>query len=396
MSEDIVHKKKLIRITTIPISLDKLLEGQLAYMKEYYDVLAISSQEEELQRVAAKQGVPYFFLPLTRKITPYQDVKAVYSLYKFLRKEKPAIVHTHTPKAGLVGMLASKLAGVPLRLHTVAGLPLLEATGIKRKILDFVEKLTYRCATHVYPNAQGLKTIIEDLNFTKPSKLKVIGKGSSNGIDTIYFSGDTCSTTSEAIAQRLGIVPTDFTFILVGRLVGDKGVNELVEAFGAVHKKHPKTSLLLVGPLEEELDPLLLETQKMIKSHPKIYTTGYVDDVRPYLACAKALTFPSYREGFPNVVLQAGAMELPSIVSNINGCNEIITHGHNGLIIPVKDSMALKEAMLTFIEDEDLYTKLQANARDVITKSYERKEVWDALHKEYESLLNNATNTLKK
>lgn len=391
-----MHKKKLIRITTVPISLDKLLEGQLAYMKEFYNVIAVSSQEEELERVAAKQGVPYFFLPLTRKITPFKDLKAVYSLYSFLRKEKPAIVHTHTPKAGIVGMLASKLAGVPLRLHTVAGLPLLEATGIKRKILDSVEKLTYRCATHVYPNAQGLKTIIEDLNFTTSSKMKVIGKGSSNGIDTTYFSGDTFSTTSGAITQQLGIAPTDFTFILVGRLVGDKGVNELVEAFVSVHKKHPETSLLLVGPLEEELDPLLLETQEIIKTHPKIYTTGYVDDVRPYFAFAKALTFPSYREGFPNVVLQAGAMGLPSIVSNINGCNEIITDNYNGLIVPVKNNDALKEAMLTFIEDEDLYNRAKINAREVITSSYERKEIWDALHKEYESLLNNATNTLKK
>lgn len=387
---------KLIRITTVPISLDKLLEGQLTFMKSSFNMIAVSSQEEELKRVAKKQGVSYYCVHLTRKITPYQDIKAVYSLYKFLRKEKPKIVHTHTPKAGIVGMLASRLAGVPLRLHTVAGLPLLETTGLKRTILDFVEKLTYSCATHVYPNAHGLKKIIEDLKFTKPSKIKVIGKGSSNGVDTTYFSKTNLSWSPTHIEAELGIASSDFTFILVGRLVGDKGVNELVEAFGAVQEKHPKTSLLLVGPLEEELDPLLPETQNMIKSHPKIYTTGYVDDVRPYFAFAKALAFPSYREGFPNVVLQAGAMELPSIVSNINGCNEIITHGQNGLIIPVKDSMALKEAMLTLIEDKNLYNKLQSNARDVITKSYERKEIWDALRKEYELLVLNTNNSFKK
>ncbi|WP_298350712.1 glycosyltransferase family 4 protein [uncultured Dokdonia sp.] len=383
-----MSRAKLIRITTVPISLDKLLEGQLAFMKEYYEVTAVSSQEEELKRVASKQGVPYFFLPLTRKITPIQDLKAVYRLYKFLKKEKPEIVHTHTPKAGIVGMLAARLAGVPLRLHTVAGLPLLEATGAKRKILDIVEKLTYRCATKVYPNAQGLKTIIEALNFTKNTKLKVIGKGSSNGIDTTYFSPDYESSDMVDVAKKLHISQTDFTFILVGRLVGDKGVNELVKAFVTVQEKHPETSLLLVGPLEEELDPLMPSTQETIKTHSKIYTTGYVDDVRPYFAFAKALTFPSYREGFPNVVLQAGAMGLPSIVSDINGCNEIIVNNRNGLIVPVKSSTALEIAMCKLIEDKGLYDRAKANARSVITDSYERREIWQALLEEYRGLLN--------
>ncbi|WP_298324825.1 glycosyltransferase family 4 protein [uncultured Dokdonia sp.] len=378
---------KLIRITTVPISLDKLLEGQLDFMKDYFEVIAVSSQEEELKRVARKQGVPYFFLEMTRKITPLQDLMAVYKLYKFLKKEKPVIVHTHTPKAGIVGMLAAKLAGVPLRLHTVAGLPLLEATGAKRKLLDIVEKLTYRFATKVYPNAQGLKTIVEELKFVESSKLKVIGKGSSNGIDTTYFSKDSLVNNSLDVSDELKIAVSDFTFILVGRLVGDKGVNELVKAFVTVQQKHPETSLLLVGPLEEELDPLLQTTQDIIKKHPKIYTTGYVDDVRPYLAFAKALTFPSYREGFPNVVLQAGAMGLPSIVSDINGCNEIIVNNLNGLIVPVKSSAALEIAMYKLIEDKDFYSRTQANARAIITSSYERKEIWQALLQEYNTLL---------
>ncbi|AEE20738.1 glycosyltransferase family 4 protein [Dokdonia sp. 4H-3-7-5] len=383
-----MNNKKLIRITTVPISLDKLLEGQLSFMKEHYEVTAVSSQEEELKRVASKQGVPFFFLPLTRKITPLKDLKALYILYKFLKREKPAIVHTHTPKAGIVGMLAARLAGVPLRLHTVAGLPLLEATGGKRKLLDVVEKLTYSCATKVYPNAQGLKSIIEDLKFTKNTKLKVIGKGSSNGIDTTYFSPDYESSNNVDVAEELSISQTDFTFILVGRLVGDKGVNELVKAFVTVQQKYPETSLLLVGPLEEELDPLLPSTQEIIKTHNKIYTTGYVDDVRPYFAFAKALTFPSYREGFPNVVLQAGAMGLPAIVSDINGCNEIVVDNYNGFIVPVKSSSALEIAMRKLIEDKELYNSTKANARSVITGSYERREIWQALLEEYRELLN--------
>ncbi len=381
-----MKKQKLIRITTVPISLDKLLEGQLTFMKDYYQVIAVSSQEQQLKRVAQKQGVPYFHLNLTRKITPLADIKAVYKLYRFLKKEHPYIVHTHTPKAGIVGMLASRFAGVPYRLHTVAGLPLLEASGFKRIVLDIVEKLTYYCATHVYPNALGLKKIIEELQFTKPTKLKVIGKGSSNGIDTSYFSQSVSPKLKLDDPNIFGISKTDFTFILVGRLVGDKGVNELVRAFTKVHKVHSHASLLLVGPLEEELDPLLPETLGFIKAHSKIYTTGYVDDVRPYFAFAKALVFPSYREGFPNVVLQAGAMGLPSIVSDINGCNEIITNNHNGLIVPVKDVKSLEMAMLTLITNNDIYEKLKSNARLEITSSYERRDMWRALLEEYQSL----------
>lgn len=379
--------QKLIRITTVPISLDKLLEGQLAFMKDYFDVIAVSSDERELKRVAQKQGVRHFYVPMTRKITPLKDLKAVYTLYKFLRKEKPAIVHTHTPKAGIVGMLAALLAGVPLRLHTVAGLPLLETKGVKRVILDAVEKLTYRCATNVYPNAQGLKEIIEDLKFTTSQKLKVIGRGSSNGIDTAYFSPDFTSLSIIAVSSALGISKEDFTFILVGRLVGDKGVNELVSAFIGVQEKHSNTSLILVGPFEEELDPLSPQTKSIINTHSKIYTTGYVDDVRPYFAFAKALVFPSYREGFPNVVLQAGAMGLPGIVSDINGCNEIITEELNGLIVPVKNSEALKDAMMELIENNELYETCAHNARRIITSDYERKEIWEALLEEYKGLL---------
>lgn len=378
--------KKLIRITTVPISIDKLLEDQLTFMKNYYQVIAVASQEKELMRVAQKQGVPYFPLNLTRKITPVEDIKAVYKLYKFLKKEQPHIVHTHTPKAGIVGMLASRFAGVPYRLHTVAGLPLLEVQGFKRIVLNIVEKLTYYCATHVYPNAQGLKNIIEELQFTKSTKLKVIGKGSSNGIDTTYFSQDASPKLKMDDLKILRISPTDFTFILVGRLVGDKGVNELVQAFTNVHNLHNNASLLLVGPLEESLDPLLPETLEIIKRHPKIYATGYVDDVRPYFAFAKALAFPSYREGFPNAVMQAGAMGLPSIVSDINGCNEIITNNHNGLIVPVKDSKSLEIAMLRLITNKDIYKKLKSNARLEITNNYDRKDIWQALLKEYQSL----------
>ena len=317
--------KKLIRITTVPISLEKLLENQLRFMKDYYDITAISSDKNRLNQFGLDQGINTYHINLTRKITPIKDTKAVIKLYKFLKKEKPFIVHTHTPKAGIVGMLASYLAKVPNRLHTVAGLPLLEAKGFKRKVLNIVEKLTYRCATKVYPNSFGLKDIIIEKKFVRKGKLKVIANGSSNGIDTSYFDPELFSWEERQILKsNLNIQKGDFVFIFVGRIVGDKGINELITAFDQLSNEKKKVKLLLVGPLEEELDPLKRPTKEIIKMNKQIISVGFQKDVRPYFAISDVLVFPSYREGFPNVVLQAGAMNSPSIVSDINGCNEII------------------------------------------------------------------------
>lgn len=379
--------KKLIRITTIPLSLEKLLEGQLSYMNQYYEVTAVAAEKERLEQFGKKNGVKTFWVEMTRAITPIKDLKAVWKLYNFFKKEKPEIVHTHTPKAGIVGILAAKMAGVPVRLHTVAGLPLLETTGSKRKVLNAVEKFTYKLATKVYPNSRGLKDIILKEGFATKDKLKVLGKGSSNGIDTRYFDPFQFDATQKKNKREsLGIPQEDFIFIFIGRLVSEKGINELVEAFKRLQRENENISLLLVGPFEKELDPLKEETFKTIQLNEKIFTTGYQEDVRPYFAISDALAFPSYREGFPNVVMQAGAMNLPAIVSDINGCNEIIVEGINGVIIPVKDTSALITAMKLFVENKNYTERLSSNARDEICKYYERKEFWQILLKEYKSL----------
>jgi len=382
-----MKQQKLVRITTVPISLDKLLEGQLRFMNSYYEVVAVSSEREYLEKIGAKEGVSTFYLEMTRKITPLKDILAVYRLYVYLKKNKPFIVHTHTPKAGIVGMLAAKLAKVPNRLHTVAGLPLLEATGVKRKILNFVEKLTYACATKVYPNSYGLLEIIKAHKFCNSDKLKVLGNGSSNGINTSYFDPALFSAEeSLSLRQSLGIKATDFVFIFVGRIVSDKGINELVAAYLQLQKEHSNCKLLLVGPLEEDLDPLHPKTLLAINQNPSIISVGYKNDVRPYFAAVDCLVFPSYREGFPNVVMQAGAMGLPSIVSDINGCNEIVKNDFNGLVIPVKNQFALFEAMSSIYTNINLQQNLKDNARKTIVASYEQKVVWQALLDEYSVL----------
>ena len=385
--------KKLIRITTVPLSLKVLLKGQLRFMASNgFDVKGVSSEGEELREVRENEGIAVEAITMSRKITPFQDLKSLWEMWNFLRKEKPQIVHTHTPKAGIIGMLAARLAGVPHRLHTVAGLPLMEATGTKRKILNFVEKLTYSSATRVYPNSKGLYDFILQNNFTQSNKLKIIANGSSNGIDTTFFSPDQVTEIERVtLREKLNIQPDDFVFVFVGRIVSDKGINELIKAFSelqAAENNEPAgIKLLLVGGLENDLDPLNPETLAEINQNKDIISVGFQQDVRSFFAIADALVFPSYREGFPNVVMQAGAMGLPSIVSDINGCNEIIIEGENGLIIPSKNVEKLKEKMLTLAKDKNLYTKLKGNSRRMIENRYEQSVVWNALLEEYEGLL---------
>jgi len=380
-------KQKLIRITTVPISLGGLLQGQSKFMSQFYEVVGISSDKENLEKVGAKEEIRVIPVNLTRKITPIQDLKALITLYKILRKEKPFIVHSHTPKAGTIGMMAARMAGVPHRLHTIAGLPLVEATGLKRILLNAVEKLTYSCATKVYPNSVGLQEIVLDHKFTNTKKLKVVGHGSSNGIDTSYFDPSLYSTATKLeLRKKLKLTDDDFVFVFVGRLVGDKGINELIAAFKKILEEHTNVQLLLVGNPEEELDPMLPETEEFIFKSDKVIATGWADDVRPYFAISDCLTFPSYREGFPNVVMQSGAMGLYSIVSDINGCNEIVKEGVNGTIIPTKNTEALFNAMKHVLDNKEKFATEKGVYREMIKKRYERSFIWNELLKEYQEL----------
>lgn len=384
-------KNKIIRITTVPESIGGLLKGQLKFMSEYFEVIGISSSGNgKLNIVGEREGIKVIPIEMTRQITPLKDLKSAWQLYRLFKKEKPLIVHTHTPKAGTLGMLAAYMARVPNRLHTIAGLPLLEASGMKRLLLDNVEKITYACATKIYPNSFGLNEIILKYKYTSQKKLKIIGNGSSNGIDTDFFDPKLISITEkQELRQKLGIEKNDFVFIFVGRLVKDKGINELIEAFLEIGKKHKNTRLLLVGPFEKHLDPLNPETEKHIIDNKKVHMVGWQDDVRPYFAISDCLVFPSYREGFPNVVMQAGAMGLPSIVTNINGCNEIIKDGINGTIIPTKDVNSLFNAMDNYIRTSrnvGIDTKIY---RNMIKERFDHYLIWKDLLAEYQRLENN-------
>ena len=379
----------LIRISTVPLSLHKLLKGQMRYMQENgFGVHLVSSSGPETNAVIESEGCGLTTISMTRNITPVRDLISMMRLWFLFFRMKPAIIHTHTPKAGLLGMLAASLAGVPIKLHTIAGLPWMESKGFKKNLLKQVERLTIFLSTRVHVNSQHLLNFMrfEGLD-PKPSKLKLIGHGSSNGIDSEYYSRANVSVEQIHALRKVAKPGRNaFVWLFVGRLVGDKGILELIEAFLHVQTQHPDDQLWLVGPFEnkDRLKPSLLKT---INNNNNIVTWGYCDDVRPFFAAADVLVFPSYREGFPNVPMQAAAMECPMILSDINGCNEIVENNLNGMLVPVKNPGALTDAMLFMRNNPDLRKYFSDNSLAIIKKKYSNRTIWRLLEAEYNELL---------
>ena len=373
-------KKKIIRLSTIPMSLDILLQGQLRMLSEHYEVVAVSSPGSDLEKVEKREGVRTVAVPMERQISPLRDLVSLFRLIRLFHREKPWMVHSLTPKAGLLSMMAAWICRVPVRIHSFTGLVFPTASGLKQKILIATDSITCACATTVLPEGKGVQRDLERFRITsKP--LNIIGNGNINGIDLEFFD-QTPAILEQAEKYRKEEV---VTFCFVGRIVRDKGINELVSAFQRLHQAYPNTRLVLVGPFEEQLDPVLPETRQMIEQHTAIEWMGWQDDIRPFLVASEVFVFPSYREGFPNVVLQAGAMGLPCIVTDINGSNEIISEGINGCIIPSQDEQALYEAMEKMLNQEERQ-KLAQQARPQIANRYERKALWKELLKFYRSL----------
>lgn len=379
---------KIVRLSTVPVSLNLLLKGQLKFLNNYFIVHTVSGKGLDLEIVAKREGVTVKTIDMERNISPLKDIISLIRLYIYFKKINPLIVHSITPKAGLLSMLAAKMACVPIRMHTFTGLIFPTRTGLIKKILILMDKLLCKCATNIYPEGQGVKNDLMNYRITSKA-LHIISNGNINGIDLEYFSKENISVAERIkLKSDLRITEKDFVFLFVGRLAGDKGINELITAFLLISKKRSNVKLLIVGA-EESTDPLQESTSFEILSHINILSVGFQEDVRPFLAIADVFVFPSYREGFPNVVMQAGAMELPSIVTDINGCNEIIIEGENGLIIPVKDSNAVYESMKKVMEDSSLRTYMKKNARPMIVSRYEQEVLWKELLSEYQKLEKN-------
>ena len=376
-----MSQKKICRVVTISHAFRELIKGQMAYMNQHFEVVGIANDLGSLEEVAKDEGVRVIDVKMERKVALWQDIKSLIALYRTFRRERPYIVHANTPKASLLSMVAGWMAGVPHRIYTVTGLRFETTTGIKRLILKNIERITTLCATKVIPEGDGVcNTLRRERTTRKP--LEKILNGNINGIDLTHFDRTDEVMSRAEVLRREGI----FTYIFVGRMVKDKGVNEIVAAFDRLSRERSDVRLLLVGRFEDDLDPLLPESRECIERNKQIEFVGYQSDVRPYLAASDVLLLPSYREGFPNVVIQAGAMGLPSIVSDISGCNEIIIDHKNGIIIPKQDSEALYNAMRRLASETELTRLLAASARGLVATRYAQSEVWRATLDMYNSL----------
>lgn len=376
-----INRQKIIRSVTVPQSIG-FFEEVMMRLKGYgYEVVVVTSPGKDLD--AFKQRHPEgktIEVLMERRISLIKDLKSLWLMIKVMRKEKPYMVHSMTPKAGLLTMVAGWLTGVPVRVHTFTGLVWPTETGLKRKILMATDWITCACATHVIPEGQGVLNDLKDHKVCR-KPMKVLGYGNVKGVDMDKFNPIRFPNVKKDESK--------FRFVFVGRIVGDKGINELVEAFVRLNKEYPSTQLTLVGKYEANLDPVKPETLNVIEENPCIDACGpkYGDDLLVEYMKSDCFVMPSYREGFPNTVMEAGAMGLPSVVTDINGSREIIIHGENGLIVPSKDADALYDAMKKMLLDTSTREKMAANARPLIDSRFEKSFVQGCLLKFYEEII---------
>ena len=375
------NKKKIIRSVTVPQSINFFEEVMIKMKADGYEVVVVTSPGKELEEFKQKHSrYRAIEVPMERRISLVKDMKSLWRMIKVMRKEKPYMVHSMTPKAGLLTMIAGWLTGVPVRVHTFTGLVWPTETGFKRKILMTTDWLTCACATHVIPEGQGVLNDLKDNGVCK-KPMKVLGYGNVMGVDMERFN-----------PARFAEVKKDdskFRFIFVGRIVGDKGINELVQAFVRLNNEYKNTQLVLVGKYEANIDPIKPDTLKAIDENSCIDACGpkYGDDLLLEYMKSDCFIMPSYREGFPNAVIEAGAMGLPSIVTDINGSREIIIHGENGIIIPSKDSDALYKAMKQMVDNVSAREKMAVNARHLVHSRFEKNFVQGCLVKFYREIL---------
>ena len=380
-------RKKIIRTATVPLSLDLFCRGLLRDLSSRYEIIALSSPQPELDSIRKREKVQTISVPMARKIAPFSDLKSLFELIRVFRKERPDMVHSITPKAGLLSMMAARWTRVPVRIHTFTGLIFPYEKGWKRRLLMTTDRLTASCATHVIPEGVGIRDDLIRFKITR-KPLRVLGNGNVRGIDLSHYVRTEKLSRSAADLRNCYNIPDDgFAFIFVGRLDRDKGIDELVQAFRKLEQEYPTAHLFLVGAEEPEGKSILDETKEIIARDDHIHLSdGWQADVRPWYAAADALVHPSRREGFPNVVIEAGAMGLASIVTDINGSREIISDGQNGTIVPAQDPEALYVAMKAFLDHPDKVQEMAAAARD-LSKRYEQKYVRQCLDVFYREVL---------
>ena len=373
---------KIFRISTVPISMNNFCRGFLAQLSEEYDVVAISSEGSALKEIEERENIRTIPIHMERRISVFKDFISLVNLVRLFMNEKPDLIHSMTPKAGLLSMVAGFLTRVPVRIHTFTGLVFPTKKGFVKYLLILMDKITCWCATYINPEGEGVKT---DLKRITNKPLHIIGNGNVRGVDMNYYS------QTESLLKISKSLREDNTkiFCYVGRIVQDKGINELVEAFSKLVKEFSNIKLFLIGDYEDKIDPILPITRQCIEQIQEIEFCGYQSDVRPWLLASDYFVLPSYREGFPNSVLEAGAMGLPCIVTNINGSNEIIENGINGEIVEPKDAEQLYRKMREWLLNPEKVEEMAKNARGIVESKFEQQCLWNNIKKIYKELLSN-------
>ncbi|MCY1496893.1 N,N'-diacetylbacillosaminyl-diphospho-undecaprenol alpha-1,3-N-acetylgalactosaminyltransferase [compost metagenome] len=375
-------KKKFLIVTTVSDSLP-FFKGQLNVLKESFEIELVSSSGPHLDEMCALHAVAGHQIEMNREISIFADFMSLMKLTILFIKTKPFVVHGNTPKAGLLSMIAAWIARVPKRIYYVHGLRYHGESGTKKKILMQMEKISCVFATNVIAVSEGVKKVLTEDKVCK-KEIQIIWNGSINGLDVAYFSPDIVDTSH--VMDEFGIENNNFVFGFIGRLVGDKGINELVSAFKKINATNTKTKLLLVGRFENDLDPLKAETLLEIQNNKNIIHAGFQKDVRPFFKAMNVFVFPSYREGFGIVLMEAGAMNVPAISSNIIGCNEIIRDNHNGFLIESRNENELSEKMKFCVGNPEILSNMAGQSRSLVLEKFEQQLLWKKSLEAYQDI----------
>ncbi len=381
----------LVHITTVPMSLT-FLRGQIGFMQARgFDVHVLSSPDKLLTTIAADERVVPHAIPMARRITPLRDLRTVARVWRLLRRLRPAIVHAHTPKGGLLGMIGAWLARTPVRVYHMRGLPFMTATGRRRRLLRTTEWISCRLAQRVICVSQSLRDVAITEGLCSPEKIVVLGGGSGNGVDAMgrFHPAKGAGPDRAAMRARLGIPATALVVGFVGRLVRDKGIVELSDAWQHVRAQVPAAHLLLVGPFEPQ-DPVPSATVAALHQDPRVHLAGAADDAAPAYRAMDLVVLPTYREGFPNVPLEAAAMELPVVATRIPGCVDAVQAGVTGTLVPPYDAVALADAIERYLGEPALRRDHGRAGRARVLRDFRPEAIWAALYEEYAHLLTKA------
>ena len=359
------------------------LTGRLRALREAgFRVTLISSPGELLERTAAREGVEAIGLPMRREIALLADLTALIRLWWLLMRLRPDLVEFSTPKAGLLGCIASSLARVPVRVYMLRGLKLETSSGVKRALLLAAERVSAACAHVVLCNSHSMREEAAALGVAPASKMRLLGEGSSNGVDVQRFSPGPSDVRSwlniSAAAPVVGFV---------GRLTRDKGIPELIDAFDSIVKAEPEAHLLLVGWFDAAEDALSADVRAKIARHPRIHCTGFVADTAPYYRAMDLMVLASWREGFPNAVLEAAATGIPVITTACTGTRDSVVPEVTGLLIPPGFPAAISEAALKLLRDPARRSAMSKAARSWICEHFSDVRVLRLAVSFYESLL---------